>query len=212
MTTNRLHGAFDTDSSGSGSKTTTSIPGRASHSTSSFDIAACSPTRKGLQGTIDPIILGDDTSSPAVRTITLTNEEVPPIKEEHPITSLNIPTSLSLTPNQEQEEKSSGGRHLENLDDDTTSSAARTITSAHGKTQIKEEYYSASSIVPTSLSPTPEYLALQKDQGEASLSRFHRLDDTAKANQRGEELLNTIIDHLKQRDAIINRRPRAHTR
>jgi hypothetical protein len=154
VTTNRLHGAFDTDSSGSGSKTTTSIPGRASHSTSSFDIAACS-TRKGLQGTIDPIILGDDTSSPAVRTITLTNEEVPLIKEEHPITSLNIPTSLSLTPNQEQEEKSSGGRHLENLDDDTTSSAARTITSAHGKTQIKEEYYSASSIVPTSLSPTP---------------------------------------------------------
>ncbi|CAB79095.1 putative protein [Arabidopsis thaliana] len=137
VTTNRLHGAFDTDSSGSGSKTTTSIPGRASHSTSSFDIAACSPTRKGLQGTIDPIILGDDTSSRAVRTITLTDEEVPPIKEEHPITSINIPTSLSLTPNQEQEEKSSGGRHLENLDDDTPSSAARTITSAHGKTQIK---------------------------------------------------------------------------
>ncbi|ANM67336.1 hypothetical protein AT4G20953 [Arabidopsis thaliana] len=117
----------------SGSKTTTSIPGRASHSTSSFDIAACSPTRKGLQGTIDPIILGDDTSSRAVRTITLTDEEVPPIKEEHPITSINIPTSLSLTPNQEQEEKSSGGRHLENLDDDTPSSAARTITLREAK-------------------------------------------------------------------------------
>ncbi|CAC01883.1 putative protein, partial [Arabidopsis thaliana] len=124
--------------SSSGSKTTTSIPGRASHSTSSFDIAACSPTRKGLQGTIDPIILGDDTSSPAVRTITLTNEEVPPIKEEHPITSLNIPTSLSLAPNQDQEEKSSGERHLENLDDDTTSSAARTITSAIPQTAINE--------------------------------------------------------------------------
>ncbi|KAL9307978.1 hypothetical protein AtEden1_Chr1g0035221 [Arabidopsis thaliana] len=119
-------------------KTTTSILGRASHSTSSSDIAACSPTRKGLQGTIDPIILGDDTSSPAIRTITLTNEEVPSIKEEHSITSLNIPTSLSLAPNQDQEEKSSGERHLENLDDDTPSSAARTITSAHEKTiQIK---------------------------------------------------------------------------
>ncbi|OAO99100.1 hypothetical protein AXX17_AT4G24120 [Arabidopsis thaliana] len=44
VTTNGLHGAFDTDSSGSGSKTTTSIPGRASHSTSSSDIASCSPT------------------------------------------------------------------------------------------------------------------------------------------------------------------------
>jgi len=53
---------------------------------------------------------------------------------------------------------------------------------------------------------------LQKDQGETSPSRFHRLDDTAKSNQRGEELLNIIIDHLKQRNAIINRRPRAHTR